>query len=892
MKKYFSGSYSYLKEKLLDTVRDIQKNPFKKISFVVHTNQMKRYLKEYLVENLGILINAEFYTVIDISKKISGIEPISDFEKQIILKRILQKKGHRLGGTALDISTLIQQLKEYEIPAESLHSDFIRDTVLEYENFKKEQFFDREDVHKIASECKTDFKTDILIIFGIHSVPPLYKKLFKRLSGLSEDTIVFTRFIRDSGYYIYYDHFKDVRQFYEDISGFVDFEKTDEDLIEISRLIYRFDENKKIKTSRVKVFEASGERRQIEKVAQEIVRLRLEGVDYGKIGVVVPDLQEQIHFIKEIFSRYYIPYYLSEESRYLDDYTYRKIFSLIELKVKGISGEALISILSDSVFDIENPDEIHKKILKSPPVVDIREIDRYILPDGDFSRFRQLVLSVYSLPEEENIHFYVEKLREISRRFIKSKEGKEFLEEVLHTVEEKDIYTRLFERIAYADFVDILKSFFEKENKENRYTGTCVAVLPPAPAEANNFEHIFLLNLNSNKFPDISKNELLISREKIGSLDYPYHVFMQQLLSFASFFDKDKNLYLFFVKKSDISGKEEIPSVFLQEVMRITGIKPEKALPESVLPYDLKIEHPYLLEDVVKQKEKIDSYRKSSIENFIFRVDIKKPIPATSFQKYPLCPYRFFMEDINGFSEQIKIDRKEISPIDRGILIHNILEEFYRGLDIEKIKDVESFVEKEEKRLKERYFSRINRLLDDIIPSYRPAEMKKAEITFDRLISFLKEDLKTIKENKHRIYYIEKEIQDEDFSGRIDRADKDRDGNVYIYDYKTGEKPPENIGKEIKRKYSQLLVYSRVLPENVKKIGILAVNDRTGKFRYTTEDIDREYVEGLLSLIEKGYFPPIKDSMCEYCSFSDFCPRNDRINREIKEKLPPFREII
>ncbi|SNZ07816.1 ATP-dependent helicase/DNAse subunit B [Persephonella hydrogeniphila] len=892
MRKYFSGSYSYLKEKLLGTVENLQKDPTKKISFVVHTNQMKRYLKEYLTENLGILINAEFYTVIDISKKIADTEPLSDFEKEIIIKRILQKNNHKLSGISSDISTLIQQLKEYEISVESLSSPFLKDIIIEYENFKKGRFSDREDLHLIASNCETDFQTDSLIIFGIHSVPPLYRRLFRRLSKLSENIFVFTFFLKDSGYYTYYDHFKDVRSFYEEISDFVEFETVDSPLLELSKRIYRFDVEVKIDTPYVRIFQASGERKQIEKVAQEIVKLRKKGIDYHKIGVVVPDLQSCVPFIKDTFNRYHIPYYLSEESRYLDDYHYRKVFSLIELKTKEISKETVLSVISDSVFDIENPDIIHSKIQKSLPFRDINELERFIFSDGEFKKFRELIFSIYSLPEEESIHFYTKKLKEISDRFIKNKEVKEFLEGVLDLIEGKKVYKELFERISYTDFVDILKSFFEEENKENRPAGSSVLILSPTSAEANNFEHIFFLNLNSNRFPDISKNELLISREKLGKFDYPYHIFMQELLNFASFFDKNKNLYLFFIKKSDISGKDEIPSIFLQEVIRITGKKIEIASSEVILPYEIKIKFPYIFEEIRTQKKRVENYRKSSIESFKTDIEIKKPIPATSFQKYSQCPYRFFMEDINGFSEEEEIDRKEISPIDRGILIHKILEEFYREVDIDKIDDTESFVENKKEELKEKYFSRINQLLDDLIPSYRPSELKKAEITFGRLISFLKEDLKILKERGHKIYLIEKEIQDKDFSGRVDRADIDKNGMVYIYDYKTGEKPPQNINKEIKRKYSQLLVYSRVLGKSVKEIGIFAVNDRTGKFRYTTENIDTGYVEELLHFLIRGYFPPVKSSMCDYCSFSDFCPRNEAIISEIKEKLLPFREIV
>ena len=139
---------------------------------------------------------------------------------------------------------------------------------------------------------------------------------------------------------------------------------------------------------------------------------------------------------------------------------------------------------------------------------------------------------------------------------------------------------------------------------------------------------------------------------------------------------------------------------------------------------------------------------------------------------------------------------------------------------------------------------------------------------------------------------IEKRIEDDHFLGRIDRADIDQEGNIVIYDYKTGEKPPSNINKEIKTKYAQLLVYKRILGEKVKKVGILAVNDRERKFRYVTHITDTAFVDKMLDLMEKGIFPPVKNSLCNYCVFLDFCPKTDKLNNKIKQVYQPFEELL
>ena len=892
MNRYYSGSYSYLKEKLLEIIKEIQKRPTERITFVVHTNQMKVYLKEFLTENTGILINGEFLTVIDLSKKITKKEPISDFEKQIVLKRILQKKGYRLDGLAQDIGTAIQQLKEHDIPLESISSEFLKHIISDYENFKEKKFYDREDLHRLAVETETDFTTDHLVIFGIHSVPELYRKLFRKASKLSRNVYVFTHFFPDSGYYINHDHFKKVRDFYEKISDFVSFEKEKDPNIEVSKGIYRFDISDKISSPYIKIYSLPDERSEVKFIAQKIAYLRKKGINYSNIGVVIPGIESYLPYIKEIFNRYHIPYYLTEENRYMDDYSCRKITELILLKIKGISKESVLGILSDSVFEIENPEEIHRKIIQSPPFFDLSEFEGFVLQEKRFEKIKELISSVFNLPDQEEFTFYTRAFREISNKFLKQTEGKAFFENLLDTLEEKKLYIDLFDKVSYTDLVDIIRSFFEEENTEKKVRTEGVTVLLPTQAEGNNFDYIFFLNLNSDRYPDPVKDELLLSSEDLKGLNYPFHVLMQELLNFCSLFDREKFIHLSFISKSINSGKKSIPSIFLQEVLRITGIKPIKTILSPVLPEEIKAEYPLIDKNIAKQKDKIDKYTNPSLESFRIKVDINFPISATSFQKYPQCPYRFLHEEINGFVEEIKTERKEISPIDRGIVIHKILEEFYTGLDIEKIKDTEEFVEKKKKNLEKRFFTMINPLIESLIPSYRPLELKKSETIFLRLISFLKDDLQFVKNSKIKKMLIEKNIKDDHFSGRIDRADIDQEGNIVIYDYKTGEKPPSNINKEIKTKYAQLLVYKRILGEKVKKVGILAVNDRDRKFRYVTQITDTAFVDNMLDIMKKGVFPPLKNNLCEYCSFSDFCPRNDQLNRVIKQVYSPFGEVL
>ncbi|MDQ7056543.1 MAG: hypothetical protein Q9M89_08895 [Persephonella sp.] len=168
---------------------------------------MKRYLKEFIVEKTGSLFNAEFFTLIDISKRITGIEPLQDFEREMIFKRFLIERN--LEGLAEEFGLIVQQLKEYGISAERINQPFFRDIIKKYEDFKSDQYFDREDTHIKAVESDTDFQTDHLFIFGIKSVPALHQRLFRKVVKLSKNSYIFLPFHFDAGYYQSYDHFKD-----------------------------------------------------------------------------------------------------------------------------------------------------------------------------------------------------------------------------------------------------------------------------------------------------------------------------------------------------------------------------------------------------------------------------------------------------------------------------------------------------------------------------------------------------------------------------------------------------------------------------------------------------------------------------------------------------------
>ncbi len=882
----YCGSYSYLKEKLKEHLEKIEKG--KKLSFIVHTNQMKTYLKEYLVKELGIVVNAEFFTLIDISKRLTKIEPLQDFDKELILKKFLYEKGLQLDGLPEEFNLLLQQIKEYEIPVNNLKSDFVKDIINLYEDFKKELYYDREDVHRLATEKETDFSTDYIFIFGIKSVPSLHQKLFKRLKNLSKEIYVFLPVRKETGYYQNYPHFKEVIDFFEGLTGKSTEEQTSDGNVQTADYIYRFEYNiPVIKNHKIKLIKASTEYEELEYVSQKILNLVKEKSEFFHIGVVVPQINRYLPFIKEIFQKYKIPYYVVEENRYIDEPVFRKLFGIFEIKEKNFTKEAILNILSDELFSFPDIQKIEEEILYSPFLEGFEDWEKYFFKENSFKEFKEFLSILNSVPDKSSLDEFISYFEYINNTFIKNEKAKNFLSNLFDTLKDTTLYKRLFEKIEYTEFASIIKTFFLQENKENKIKANTVSVLTPISAEGNNFKYLFFLNLNSGDFPSTIKDEILATSLELNNVNYPYHLLLQQILNFCNLLDKNKEIHLSYITRSITSG-QKAPSFLIEEIKRVLPIEEEIFKVEKQLTLkDFYVENAHLLKDFdANLKDKYEKFKKVEnphLEDFIFNIGGIFPVSPTDFSIYAQCPYRFFLEKIIGIQELEEPDRTAISPLEKGILLHRLLEDFYKN-------DCENLEERIEK-LKKQYTEEIERLLEFVLPSYRPFELQKSRTLLERVEEFIRMDAERLSKKQLKVAkdLLEKEFKDEHFIGRIDRVDVDTSDNHYVYDYKTGEKTVDNIEEEVKSRYIQLLIYKRFLEKEnrkVKEIGIFAVNDKNRKFIYTIDNNQKlklleTHIESLLKKLKNGFFYPEKSDLCDFCQFNDFCVKDSLETEEV-----------
>ena len=310
------------------------------------------------------------------------------------------------------------------------------------------------------------------------------------------------------------------------------------------------------------------------------------------------------------------------------------------------------------------------------------------------------------------------------------------------------------------------------------------------------------------------------------------------------------------------------------------------------------------------------------------RPSAERPVSPTALQHWAACPFRYFLGRVLRVAETERPeDALRISPMERGNLIHNALEEFINEA-APRSEPGEHWNAEERRRL-----TAIGERLCDEFESAgltgRPLlwRLEREQILRD-LERFLDEDERlrleqgVIPAAVELAFGAEKEsavtVSLEDgrsvaFRGRIDRVDQAPGGSrLLVLDYKTGSTAPFKklkIDPMSHGKLLQLPIYALAAQQrfgdhptaayywfvreqqDYELIGYDVTSDKLGAFRRALGVI----VDG----IEHGLFParpgPSSNSgfdNCRFCPFDLVCPTNRARVWERKRRMPELRDYI
>ena len=294
-----------------------------------------------------------------------------------------------------------------------------------------------------------------------------------------------------------------------------------------------------------------------------------------------------------------------------------------------------------------------------------------------------------------------------------------------------------------------------------------------------------------------------------------------------------------------------------------------------------------------------------------------RPISPSALETWATCPYRYFLSRILRIAAPPDDDADELAALDRGSMVHKILERF--------IKESDGAAKEKLLELAEQEFDAAEK--SGITGRYLLWEMEKETIRTG-LSNFLEADARWLdgtpdkSEAEVGFDYVTVDVADlgeVTFRGKIDRLDVIGD-EVRVRDFKTGnsttstnhytrDTPSYNPYTIANGRALQLPVYvaaaRREYPDN----------EITGSFCFPLADKPihgaRKYDDGqqddfhtalrnILGAARSGIFPATPDgegqgSNCNWCDFNNLCPTRRRQIWERKgrndDKAQPFNQL-
>jgi ATP-dependent helicase/DNAse subunit B len=303
-------------------------------------------------------------------------------------------------------------------------------------------------------------------------------------------------------------------------------------------------------------------------------------------------------------------------------------------------------------------------------------------------------------------------------------------------------------------------------------------------------------------------------------------------------------------------------------------------------------------------------------------------VSASRIESYAKCPYYYFLkygQELESWEEPEPVEA--IDPLERGLIVHSILERFmgeHSG---------EAFIQTPDEELQHS----MEELAKDAFRQSRPAGIADLlwEIECDTLLfmlcnwlvfeksraqeGLLPAQLELIfgefsPEQRSPAYCVLAGKHRYDFRGRIDRVDLSSDGKrARVVDYKTGTLPPSMKGKSrtplMGGERIQLAVYGGALSvldrfrsvESVEGeyLHLQPRDARIAPCAFTCEELERasgrlpEVLAIIGEGIQSGVFPARTSGMlrpsghCEYCDYVTICGK-DRVQREERKADDPM----
>jgi len=610
------------------------------------------------------------------------------------------------------------------------------------------------------------------------------------------------------------------------------------------------------------------------------------------------------------------------------------------------------SIIDEIIHDIEEEGKL---------IPDIEKLEEYIIIVNyliDKKNIKKNILNIYEKTEDYDI---------LLRDFV----ALDKLNQVLNRLEAL-VYIMPYE-ISLEQFIQLLENYIEGERItwiQGNEKG--VKILTPITARGQEFKVLFIVGLSQGKYPNLQDENFFFKEDnymelKSIQLDVKnYHEKLdKESLIFTTVLASCKdNLYLSYSENAT-GDEKDIPSMFLDEILSI--VEEEKiqwidgdmdyllksnpnqlTTKEEVLKYllhsyyneEYQVEfiHMYnhidgkslrevdnrILCEIERNKDEFNLYSGNIGDKYIVE-DIKnihkdKVYSVSYLENYGKCPYLFLLNNILAIDEMERI-LIDFSPIDRGIITHQVLKEYYYRYN----DNIKTHVLGEKEFLVENTYDYI---LDKIEENMKALGIQgegklwqlRTENNAQRILGLIKADIDRLSGYKKKILPMDFEVEfgkNRSFSiyegdkeiyltGKIDRIDKYVDEEKYvIIDYKNTDYNIKNIDDMLSGLSLQLPVY--IMSQEDKEIvaamyGIISKGEfqlkignieekhlvsKNHKGAVTKEELEellnttKRIIKEYIDLIHNGDFSVNPMECSPFCIYKDICRYEESFEVEV-----------
>ncbi len=304
-------------------------------------------------------------------------------------------------------------------------------------------------------------------------------------------------------------------------------------------------------------------------------------------------------------------------------------------------------------------------------------------------------------------------------------------------------------------------------------------------------------------------------------------------------------------------------------------------------------------------------------------------VSATRLETWSTCPFRYFLTHVLSVPVEEEPERLlELSPRERGTLVHAVLERFMdeelARPEAERVPAGESWPRSAVRRMREI----VTELMADteakgltgkaVLWALHREEIESDVVQFLLVDSLYRERQGVVPESVEFPFGFDDAPPVEitvpsgaivKFRGRADRIDRRPDGTRVVLDYKTGKQPSAPAGLAGDPVWGgarlQLPLYAEAARQRLGVDSVESaywyISERGGFKRdevlldETTADRFRTVVGQIVDGIDRGIFPAVPgepdwfsgtDANCAYCDFDDLCPAQRGAQSAAKESAP------